>query len=370
MKSLYTMFLSAFTAVAVVSGSLIGLISYYESEAVLRGQFSDSISAGARTISNMIGARISSAARIVRDMSQRDFVIGADAAKIKAYAENAVELSDYFYNIYYFSAEGKLSVAAYSDKRDPGPYIGLDYNGFGADENMRGFHASVKKAVEQRAPAFSGFFYTSARKLLFTYIVPVVRDGKVNGLISAAIYASDDNFLNFINALKADPDRFICLFDSEKRLIASTDNPFTSIYGQLASMEAEKVSWRSLTGSAGSCLAVGFRDPATGIYTVAGMSAAAVTKALSELRGKIFSYALLCVALVVLASFLFAATMVRPVKSLIDGLKKIAGGAYSHRIDESAAGELGEAVAAFNKMSEKLYKTKIIENIWNEKWNE
>ena len=370
MKSLYTRFLSVFTAITVLTGAMIGLISYYEAEAVLKSQFSTSLADGAKAINNIIGDRVVSAAGIISNISQRDFVIGADTPKIAAYIENAVELSNFFYNIYYFSSEGKLSAAAYSDKRDTKPYIGLDYNGFKDDENMRGFHSSILKSIELRTPMFSGFFYTSAKKLLFTYIVPVVRDGRVNGVISAAIYASDSNFQSFIGALKTHPDQFICLFDSEKRLIAATDNPAAGFYQSFASLETEKVVWQAGTKTVEPSLAFSVREANTGISIVVGINARAVKSTLANLRAKIFSYAIICIAAVILISFIFAGAMVRPIKSLVDGLKKVGGGAYSHHIDGGGAGEIGEAITAFNKMSEKLYKTKVIENIWNERWND
>ncbi len=371
-KSLYIKFLSIFTAITILIGALIGFISYFECEAVLKSQFSNSLLESSKTINNMIGDRVSAAAEIISLASQRDFVINADIDKIRQYAENAVELSNYFYNIYYFSSEAKLAVAAYSDRRDVKMYIGLDYNGFKNEPNMQNIHSSILKSIELKSPMFSGFFYSPAKKLLFTYIVPVIRNGKVNGVISAAIYANDKNFQTFINALKSNPDQFISLFDSQKRLIAATENAPAAFYTFFASLDSQKIVWRDAASDTEPCLIISRKEPNTAITTVVGINARAVGSTLANLRGKIFSYALICILSVIFISFIFAGTLVRPIKALIDGLKRVDEGVYSYRIEHSGdgAGEIDDAIKAFNKMNEKLYKTKVIENIWNERWND
>ena len=368
MKSLYIRFLMVFTAITVLTGALTGIINYYECETVLKQQFSNSLLDGAHTINNMIGDRVGAAVQIVRDISQKDFLKSADTPKIQSYIENAAELSNFFYNIYYFSPEGKLTAAAYSDRRDVKSYINLNFNDYKNDVNMSNIHSAIARAVELKSPLFSGFFYSSAKKLLFTFIVPVIEGGRVTGILSAAIYANDRNFQSFINALKSHPDQFISLFDTEKGLIASTSNSPEGIQKDFTGLMLEKAVWKTYAASNEACLVISVKEPTTGIFTVVGIRAEAVSALLASLRDKIFIYAILCMIAVLFISVIFAGTLIKPILLLVSGLKKVDEGIYSHRIDYSAGGEMEEAIGAFNKMNEKLYKTRVIENIWNEHW--
>jgi len=370
MKSLYFRFLSVFTAITVLSGSLIGFVCYYECEALLNAQLSNFIGESARSINEVIAGRVGSAAGVIRAASKKEFMAAGDTAEIERYLKNAVELSDFFYNIYYFSSDAKLSAAAYSDNLDVKPYIGLDYNGFAGDANMKGFRASALKSIELKSPLFSGTFYSPAKKLLFTYIAPVISGGKAGGLLSAAIYANDKNFQNFITALKSHPDQFICLFDSEDRLIASTGGDMASHCSRYASLETGKILWNPAAEGTEACLLVKVKEPGACISTLTGVGARAVKNTMANLRSKIISYTLLAIAAVIFISILFARALIRPVKALVDGLKRVDEGVYTHRIDSEGAGEIDEAIAAFNKMNEKLHKTRVIETLWNERWND
>ncbi len=370
MKSLYFRFLSVFTAITVLSGSLIGFVCFYECEAVLKAQLSDFLGESARSVNEAIASRVGSAAGVVRAAAKKEFMASGDTAEIERYLKNAVELSDFFYNIYYFSSDAKLSAAAYSDNRDVKPYIGLDYNGFAGDSNMRGFRASAHKAIELKSPLFSNTFYSPAKKLLFTYIAPVISGGKAAGLLSAAIYANDKNFQNFITALKSHPDQFICLFDSEDRLIASTGEEASAHYSRYAALEPGKVLWNPAAEGTEACLVVKVREPGACISTLTGVGARAIKNTMANLRSKIISYTLLAIAAVIFISILFSRALIRPIKALVDGLKRVDEGVYTHRISAGGAGEIDEAIAAFNKMNEKLHKSRVIENLWNERWND
>jgi len=368
MKSLYIRFLAVFAAITFLTGAMIGIINYYECESVLKQQFSSSLLDGARTINNMIGDRVGAAVKIVRDIAQKDFLRSADTVKIQSYIENAAELSNFFYNIYYFSPEGKLTAAAYSDRRDVRDYLNLNFNDFKNDANMTNIHSAIARAIELKSPLFSGFFYSPAKKLLFTHIVPVIEGGRVTGVLSAAIYANDRNFQSFINALKSHQDQFISLFDTEKGLIAATGNAPSGIQKDLAGLELEKAVWKNDAASNEACLVISVKEPTTGIFTVVGIRAEAVSGLLAALRGKILLYAFLCIIAVLFVSVFFAGTLIKPIILLITGLKKVDEGVYSHRIEYEAGGEMKEAIGAFNKMNEKLYKTRVIENMWNEHW--
>ncbi|HNY11240.1 MAG TPA: cache and HAMP domain-containing protein [Candidatus Wallbacteria bacterium] len=368
MNSLYIRFLAVFTAITVLTGALIGIINYYECESVLKQQFSNSLLDGAHTINNMIGDRVGAAVKIIRDISRKDFLRSADTAKIQSYIESAAELSNFFYNIYYFTPEGKLTAAAYSDRRDVKTYLGLNFNNFKNDANMSNIHASIARAIELKSPLFSGFFYSKAKKLLFTFIVPVMENGRITGILSAAIYANDRNFQSFLNALKSHPDQFISLFDTEKGLIGATGNAPPGIQKDLAGLESEKASWETGAAAGGAGLIISVKEPMTGVLTVVGIKGEAVSRLLTTLRDKIFLYAILCMIAVIFISFIFARTLIKPLVLLISGLKSVGEGIYSHKIEYKTGGEIEEAISAFNKMNEKLYKTRVIENIWNEHW--
>ncbi|MFZ2960644.1 MAG: cache and HAMP domain-containing protein [Candidatus Ozemobacteraceae bacterium] len=67
---------------------------------------------------------------------------------------------------------------------------------------------------------------------------------------------------------------------------------------------------------------------------------------------------------------ILAGTLLEPVQNLIEGIRKVAEGNVTHRIDVAgeAEDELSEAGRAFNQMAGRLEKDRLIEEVWTGTW--
>lgn len=74
-------------------------------------------------------------------------------------------------------------------------------------------------------------------------------------------------------------------------------------------------------------------------------------------------------AMVILGAVINALTITRPIKELSEGVKNIADGNFTQRIDLPFGGELGELIRSFNEMGDRLerYEAENIEELTSEK---
>lgn len=74
--------------------------------------------------------------------------------------------------------------------------------------------------------------------------------------------------------------------------------------------------------------------------------------------------------LALVLSVVLSRSFVRPLLSLVEGIRKVGSGELSHRVPVERTDELGAAAGAFNEMAGELERQQLIEQLWAEEWTE
>ncbi|MEO5361267.1 MAG: HAMP domain-containing protein [Nitrospirota bacterium] len=99
------------------------------------------------------------------------------------------------------------------------------------------------------------------------------------------------------------------------------------------------------------------------IVTVLQRSLNDVLKPYYRLRKILYVFCVLTLLLSILVSLRIARTVTRPVSTLVDGVREIARGIYSHRVQIGHKDEIGELAEAFNVMSTGLEEKELVADL-------
>ena len=362
-QSIYFKITILLISVTIFTGALTGFLNYMESRNVLEKQIEKSLKDNSSTIVSTFTERLNQVENVMNAITSNQYIKSSDFTGIQSYLNDVVSLSTFFHNIYYFDAGGNLKALQYADKRPITKYMGQNYNDYkkgAASDNYK----AIKKAIETKQAVYSKPFFSSSGKLIFTYIAPLFRDGKNTGVVSCGIYGNDSNIQQIMNSLRPPENGFVISYSPDKGIFAQSGHIpeyiKTSLNNYKSGSFIHDRSYKIYVSN----------EPKTGIFIGTAIDANYSDELLRDLELKIFIYAFIAVIIVIIAGMLFANSLIIAIAELINGLKKIGEGIYSHRIEIQTNGELKDAVNSFNEMAEKLHKPELIEKIWLENWHE
>ncbi|GAB4268122.1 MAG: hypothetical protein Kow0029_03210 [Candidatus Rifleibacteriota bacterium] len=341
-----------FTLISMLAVVGSGTLSYLESRNLIEKQFEKSMGDIATTIGGSLNNKVESAAESILRIAEDDRFVLEDNAKIQEFIRIVVKSSTLFNNIYYFSPEGPILAAAYSDGRDVTKYGAENFMNYSESEKTSAVYESLIKAKETQAPVYASFFKSATDRLMNTFIVPVVRDGEVKGLLSCAIALdSSSKLLDMMRNLKPHPKGFIALTSSQGNIVISAGD----LPEELASYTLVTADETKLQKNAGYIQA--FRSMGkTGLGIVVGIPESVILDLLVKLRYNTIFYTLGVGLFASILGILVASFLTAPLSLLVDGLNKLKNGERVPRINCRASGEIAAAIFAFNELSEKLRK--------------
>ncbi|MEW6713379.1 MAG: HAMP domain-containing protein, partial [Candidatus Riflebacteria bacterium] len=80
----------------------------------------------------------------------------------------------------------------------------------------------------------------------------------------------------------------------------------------------------------------------------------------------VFAVALI---IAVAIGYFMASSLAGGIDILVNGIRRVADGVISHRVEISGSDELAEAGSAFNEMVDTLEKHRMIDDIWSREWS-
>jgi len=96
------------------------------------------------------------------------------------------------------------------------------------------------------------------------------------------------------------------------------------------------------------------RDGKTLGFARSSISMAEIAVRLDVVRSRMIAGIGLALVLALLLGLVFASSLVRPIRALADGARRVGGGNFAHSIRVTASDELGELAGAFNEMTHDL----------------
>ncbi|MDN5278277.1 MAG: hypothetical protein PWR01_2242 [Clostridiales bacterium] len=341
-----------FTLISMLAVIGAGSLNYLESRKLIEQQFEKSMSDIAVTISNGLNEKADSAAASIFRVAADKILVSGDKEKIKEFLRIVVESSTFFNNIYYFSPEGPIVAAAYADGRDTQKYSAEDFTTYQESDKTVAVYDNLIKARDTRTPVFSAFFKSATDRLMNTFIVPVIENDEVKGLLSCGIaFDSSSKLLNMMNDLKPHPDGFVALLSLDGK-VALSAGKVPEIVASFSSFNGSEIN---MVKESDYIQAVQRMDK-TGLGIVTGLPESVVVDLLQKLRSGTMIYTMGVGLFASLMGLVVASYLIAPISKLVSGLKNLKEGKSVKKIDCRASGEISEAIVAFNDLCEKFRK--------------
>lgn len=363
--SLYFQVTVLFVLISIFSVVGAGTLNYLESRKIIVAQFTRSMNDIAHTIGSSLNDRSDDAAEAIMRISRHDVLLSQSVAEIQNFLKVAVDSSSLFNNIYYFDPAGPLKAAAYADGRDLSQYDGENFNSYADQPKTRGVYQDLVRARDTRSPVYSAFFKSFTGRLMNSFIVPVVREEKVVGLLSCGIVLDrTSKLLDMMANLKPHPQGYVALIGGDGVVLLSA--------GEVPRGFSPGPGWQkrqdSLIKESGYMQAVHRLEKADlGVCT--GMPESAVADQLDRLRTTTIFFTVGVGVLASLLGIFAASVLIAPLTDLVRGLKQLRSGRAGDHIDRRASGEIAEALAVYNELSDKIKKDAMLSRTWTDLWN-
>lgn len=346
--------------VSVLTGAIVGFANLRASRAVLDAQLRAALRRDSELIRDALGERIASACALVEATARDPDLEATSVPAIQAELDRRIETSTFVSNLYYYVPDGTLSAVAYHDRRDIQRYLGRQLLDPLPGKEVPAVTRAVDAAISTGDPAFSDAFLDSDQNPMFVYVVPVPRaDGRA--ILSSGIKGNDPRLRRLLEVLRPSHGGFVAFVDPDLGVVVRAGEPPDLDLALMREGEVSQVGdfWVSKAS-----------DPRTGLVVVLGVPAAASRHSLEGLSKDVLASTLLAILIAALFAAVFARHLGRPLQALVEALRAVQQGAYAHRIEAEASGELGEAVEAFNEMAGKLQRSRVIEQVWSETWDD
>lgn len=277
-----------------------------------------------------------------------------------------------FYNVHLYDTEGTLRAVeyytAYNDKRDK---VGAsNYR-----ESPPAIRACLERAVANGESAVSDLILNSSGERIVVVAAPVFAaglDGRVAGVLSAALKIEDIYFHRILESVSLDPGRYVVIADPEGTVLSALgaipqdlarfDFPGTRPYLREADEEYDGLV--DLNGRKDYIACRGLPYVAGNLIT-GGPYRLAFAPVAGMLR-TVFQMVAAVAILFSMLAYAVGSGLSAPIGRLIAGLARIKEGAYAHRLPETGDDEFAEAACAFNDLAEKLHRNSVIEALWRD----
>ncbi|HNX76600.1 MAG TPA: cache domain-containing protein [Candidatus Rifleibacterium sp.] len=363
--SLYFQITVLFLLLSIISAVGAGTLNYLESRRIIVEQFNESMRSIATTISSSLNDKADDAADAIMRLCRHDILHHGTQEDIQSFLKVAVDSSSLFNNIYYFDPTGPLKAAAYADGRDLSRYAGENFLTYREREKTRMVYFDLVRALETRTPVFSAFFKSATDRLMNSFIVPVVHEERVIGLMSCGIVLDRTNkLLDMMQRLKPHPQGYIALIDKGARILLNVGEMPDNF-----SPNSEWMNVEDLLISESGYLQTVLRMEKTGLGICVGIPETAIAGLLSHLRRGTIGFTLGAGLVATLFGILAASILISPLSELVKGLRQLRAGAHGDRIDRAASGEIAEAIVVYNEISDRLARNPENVSCWARIWD-
>lgn len=300
-------------------------------------------------------------------VSRRLHASAADPAERKRILESFLEFGELYSNGYLFDASGKLTLAVYRSDVRGSTQIGDDYHRYTGP-----FPAVADRVMATGQPAFTPLFLSASGRPQLTYVIPIGNAGsQPEGVLSLALYAVSERVNGWIEGLAPARQGYVVVLDPTGKIVAESGEapPTMSKAGGLSPIVLpDAVDSLAMTRwiDGREDLVIAERIGAGSLSILIGIPRAVAYEPLVALRTPAVLACITVLVLGLVAGFLLTSRIIRPLQALLDGILQVEGGVFSHRIPVHQDDELGRTIEAFNRMSERLHRDRLIQEIWQE----
>lgn len=290
-----------------------------------------------------------------------------DRAAQERILSSFLEFGELYSNGYLFDAAGKLELAVYRSDAPGTTKVGEDYHRYTGP-----FPSVADRVMASGQPAFTPLFLSGTGRAQLTYVIPVGPSGeRPRGLLSLALYAVSERVNGWIEGLAPSRQGYVVVLDPAGKIVAVSGEVPPSMKkpgGPSPIVLPDAVDRLAMTRwiDGREDLVIAERIGDASLSILIGSPRAVAYEPLDALRSPA---ALACLSVLVLgmiAAFLLTRRILGPLQALLDGIHQVESGVFSHRIPVGQDDELGRTIEAFNRMSERLHRDRLIQEIWQE----
>lgn len=299
---------------------------------------------------------------------------GMDAKSQDATINEFLEQQKIFFSCSVYGKNGTIKSVALRNRKDQVEFAPEDFSQ-ARDGSMSPLKQAFENVLSSGKPAFTSFLSPVFREKMLFVLVPVfdfVDPTEIAGVVSCSISLSDPGIHEVICGYPIEAEDILILTDKEGYTISWQGNLPDNFAGLVIPAQiASNPHGLELRVKIASSTFLGTISAVPGVdgYLLA---AKPWNSAMAFLNQLLLDLALvLAVALViaVASGYFMARSLAEGINSLVEGIREVARGVVSHRVEVRGEDELAEAGKAFNDMVDTLEKHRMIDDIWHQEWN-
>jgi HAMP domain-containing protein len=344
--------ITVFTAVL-----LTGINAYKTSQGILSDQLEKTLEKSSSGLQTTIAWRLSEALAAIDGLKSESYLQNPE--KTGYLFRKFITHSRLFHNIFITDTEGKVIEAFYADERDSELYRGENL----LKDEKSPFSQTAEQVLKDGKSRFSPLFRDKKDQPIITCVAAISHGEQFVGLISAAIRVNAPYLQNWLELMKPSDDGFALLkSDGDGVIFAFTPSlpqELQKVEGEIFAESAQKKNYL-------------LREKQIDIAEVSvmvGIKKAGFYQPLKKQGFRILTGIIISLLFCAIVGLWLSNSIARPLLLLVNGLKSAGEGVYSIRIECQADQEIGETLSAFNDLMEKLQKQRLIEKLWNERWD-
>ena len=327
----------------------------------------------AATIKHGIESLLSSYYQQIENLARSPIIQSMNSDVQGSQIREFLEQQQIFFSCSIYSRQKEIKSVALRNRKDQVEFAPEDFTSR-PDGSKSLIDLAFLEVIHGARPAYTCVFSPAFQEKMLFVLVPVfdfVDSESVIGVISCSISLSDPGIHEIICGYPIDSEDILTLTDKDGMLISwqgSIPESFAGLkIGEPVNKSDTAVAVRVKIGSEEY---LGTIAPIPGIDGFL-LAAKPWRSALAFLNQLLLDLALVFAVGLVIAvgsGFVMARSLATGISGLIAGIRKVAEGIISHRVEVSGDDELAEAGNAFNEMTETLEKHRMIDEIWSREW--
>lgn len=285
-----------------------------------------------------------------------------------------LEQQNIFFSCAVYSRQKLIKSVALRNRKDSVEFAPEDFSK-SSDGFDNPLSQAFEKVIRHGVPAFTSFFSPAFHDKMLFVLVPVfdfVDPESVIGVVSCSISLSDPGIHEIICGYPIDSEDILVLTDRNGMVLSWQGNIPENFAGLKIPVRFSEMHLASaIRVELGETEFLGTIAPVP-VFDGFLLAAKPWHSAMAFLNQLLFDLALVfAVALVIAiaAGYFMASSLAEGISSLIEGIRQVANGVVSHRVDVNGEDELAEAGNAFNEMVGTLEKHQMIDEIWSKEWS-
>lgn len=371
-KILAVAVVSSFVPILLLSGVVVSKLKKDLVNQALTSQqtFSNAVSSGLDVLMNSFISQLEMLAALPE-------IQGMKPDEQQRSMHSFFDFNPVFYSILIYDADSVVLSAAYRNREEKQQdrYIGRHLlSGVGQESlpTRKGF----QRVMESKKPMVADttiIVQGDQMLLVFVPIFDFIIPDKIIGIVSCAINLNGPEMMEFISGYETGEDEIMLLTDFEGKVLAGKgDSLPEGLIGVNAfdiAYEFEETTTVELTLNSNRF--IGIISPVRSLngYLIAAKASQKIFGFLHSMFMDFGVIILIAMLMSGLLGYIISRHLAQKIILLMDGIKKVAAGVLSHRVEISGSDELSEAGVALNAMIDSLEKNRMMDEGWNDLYN-